>query len=382
MVLMFAGIFTIMALLAAIVIDFGVWFSERRGAQTDADLVSLAGAYELLDDTTTFSDVDGATQDSALANGLDPVDDLHNLEVKSLAFPDDGSDTDSDFCHEAQDTGGRLNAVVLDVDHQSRALFVSVFGLDAPDIGAHACARAGSLRSTTGLRPLTVSALHSECFDDGVPLFLENCIFRFGDEPSQVGSIRLYNGDEEGQPCSPPGGGVNDYVDNIVDGADSVCEIGDIVATQPGVASNPTLDAIQDLLATEGDCDALNGDGDGIDGFEESFQASSDIPGPEVTFVARDCVTPRAIHIVIVGAFIPPGFDTQPILGFAAFFLEGCEELDQNEMPVPDSFRPKCDFVGGPFFFQVRGFFMGILELEGDIGEFDEFGTKGIRLAE
>ena len=77
---MFVGLFTIIALAAAITVDFGLWLSERRGAQTDADLVTLAGAYELLEDTATFADVDVATQDSALANSLDPADDLHNLE--------------------------------------------------------------------------------------------------------------------------------------------------------------------------------------------------------------------------------------------------------------------------------------------------------------
>ena len=382
-IIMFVGLATIIAMVAAITIDFGLWFSERRGAQTDADLVSLAGAYELLANTATFADVDGATQDSALANGLDPVEDLHDLEVKSLAFPEDSSDLDPNFCHEASDTGGRLNAVVLDVDHDSAALFVSIFGLDAPDIGAHACARAGSLRRATGLRPWTVPALHSDCFEDGVPLFLENCIFRFADDPSQVGSIRL--GDDPGDECNEPGGGADQYQENIVEGSDAVCEIGDLIDTEPGGDTGPTLTAIKDLLATEGECDALNGDGNGIDEFEESFQASSDSPGPDVTFVARDCVTPRAIHIVIVEEFDGTGFDTVPILGFAAFFLEGCERLDGpggEPLPLPDGFLPKCDFGGGPFFFQVRGFFMSILELGGDIGAFDEFGTKGIILAE
>lgn len=379
MVLMFAGIFTIMALLAAIVIDFGVWFSERRGAQTDADLVSLAGAYELLDDASTFSDVDGATQDLALANGLDPVDDLHNLEVKSLAFPDDGSDTDSDFCHEAQDTGGRLNAVVLDVDHESRALFASVFGVGAPDIGAHACARAGSLRSAEKNRPWAVPIFQSECFDGGIPQFGQDCIFRLERPSSQVGSIRL--GDDPGDPCNEPGGGASKYEENIIEGSDAVCTIGDMIDTEPGLNVGPTLSALFVLLSSEGECDLQNGNLDGIDQFDESFQATSGAVGPDATFAARDCSTPRAIHIVIVDEFSGAGMQTLTIRGFAAFFLQQCEELDGSGAIIEIS--EQCDLTpGGSSSFQIRGFFLRTVELEGDIGDFDEFGTNAIRLAE
>ncbi len=394
-IIMFMGLATVIAIIATITIDFGLWFSERRGAQKDSDLVALAGAYELLDDTSTFGDVDGATQDSALANDLDPADDLHNLEVKSLAFPD-AFETDSGYCHEAPDTGGRLNAVVLDVDHDSTALFATVFGLAAPDIGAHACARAGSLRSAEGLRPLTVSMFNSECFtwiDDGdgvkeadddqfVPLFGDDCLFRLESPSSQVGSVSL--GDDEGDPCSEHGGGADAFRENIVEGSDAVCQIGDSVTTESGLNVGPTLFALAELLAGEGDCDALNGDGDGIDQFDESFAPTSAVPGPDVTFTARGgCTTPRAIHIIIVDEFSGVGSDTRPILGFAAFFLQQCEPLDHDGNIIIPEIRPKCDFTGsGGSSFQIRGFFMNILELEGDVGDFDEFGTNVIRLVE
>lgn len=384
----FAGIFTIIALVGAVVIDFGVWFSERRGAQTDSDLISLAGAYELLDSSSTFADVDAATQLSSLDNGVDPVEDLQNLAVRSLAFVD-GYETDPDYCHTAADTGGRLNAVVLDVDHDSRAFFAGIFGLTAPDIGAHGCARAGSLRTTSGLKPWSVPMFTSDCFewvDDGdgvketdefIPLFGETCIFRI-DNPSQVGAIRL--GPDVGDDCSGPGsGGANVYRENIREGSPAICEIGQLVDTEPGLEPNPTKQALADLLATEGECDALNSLApDGIDDFEESFVPSSNVPGPDVTFVARDCETPRAISIVIVDKFDGLGFDSKPIRGFSAFFLEACETLD-SDGNVVEVFRD-CVFSGVDF--QIRGFFMSILVLEGDIGAFDQFGTKVIRLAE
>ncbi len=396
--IMFVGLFTIIALAAAITVDFGLWFSERRGAQTDADLVALAGVYELLEDTATFADVDVATQDSALANALDPADDLHNLEVKSLEFPA-GFENDPGYCHDAPDTGGRLNAVVLDVDHETSALFADVFrglgGLPAegsPDIGAHACARAGSLRSAQGLRPWVISMFNSECFDwfddgDGIkeadddqfiPQFGEDCLFRLN-EPSQVGSVRL--GDDPGDECNESGGGASKYKENIIEGSDAVCSIGELIDTEPGFNVGPTLTALEELLATEGQCDSLNGNLDGIDQFDESFEAATDVIGPDAVFTGRDCTTPRALHIVIVDEFDGTGFDTRPIEGFAAFFLTQCEELDKDGTII--DIRQKCDFAGSAgASFQIRGFFMRTVELEGDIGDFDEFGTNAIRLTE
>ena len=52
-IILFVGIITIILAIGAISVDFGIWFSERRGAQTDSDLISLAGVYELLDDGLT-----------------------------------------------------------------------------------------------------------------------------------------------------------------------------------------------------------------------------------------------------------------------------------------------------------------------------------------
>ncbi len=383
----FAGIFTVIAIVGAIVIDFGVWFSERRGAQTDSDLIALAGVYELLTTGSAYADVDIATQQSAVANGIDPVEDLQNLAVRSLEFPD-GYETDPDYCHTATDTGGRLNAVVLDVDHDSQAFFAGIFGIGTPDIGAHACARAGSLRSTSGLRPWAVARFTSDCFEwdeelgQYVPQFGQECIFRI-DNSSQVGSIRL--GPDEGDDCSGTGGaGASVYQENIIEASPSICEIGDMVDVEPGLNEGPTKQALAILLSTEGECDELNSfslnlaEPDGIDDFVESFIPVSGIIGPDETYLDANCKTPRAISLVIVDEFDGLGFDSVPIVGFAAFFLVACDVLD-NDGNVIEISRD-CDFSGSKY--QIRGFFMSILLLEGDIGAFDQFGTKVIRLAE
>ena len=49
-IIMFVGLFTAIAVIGVITVDFGLWFSERRGAQTDVDMAALAGVQELAKD--------------------------------------------------------------------------------------------------------------------------------------------------------------------------------------------------------------------------------------------------------------------------------------------------------------------------------------------
>jgi hypothetical protein len=414
--ILFVGVFTIIMLAGAIAVDFSLWFSERRGAQKDADLVTLAGVYELLDEAPDACVKAAEKSDEwAADNGLDPLDDIHNFGCETLDFPDDyGAEPG---CDALPSELGRPNAVFLDIDHETRALFAELFGVAEPEIGAHACARAGSLTSGTGIRPWTVPRATSPCFGpdvddyDGdsnfselVPLYGETCIFRNESPESAVGSVRLGGcpnpgpvpcpeADPDSIECGPTGGGARNYEDNVVNGSPAECAIGDVINSQPGLATGPTFDALADLLAAEGDCDTENGSPrDGIDQFEESFIAtngSTAAPGPTVTFVPlNDCITPRAIYIIIVEEFTGNGQQDHAILGFAGFFLQQCEVVDPGDQNDPNddvitAVYEKCDVPGGDRAnAQIRGFFLSILGQEGDIGDFDEFGTKVIRLVE
>src|SRR3989304_1413520 len=89
-IILFVGVFTVILVIGAIVVDFGLWVSERRGAQKDADAATMAGAYELLDDSVTAADAEDAANAWAEKNGLDPIDDIHvdPEMVRSLAFED------------------------------------------------------------------------------------------------------------------------------------------------------------------------------------------------------------------------------------------------------------------------------------------------------
>jgi hypothetical protein len=390
-IIMFVGVFTLILVIGVIVVDFGLWFSERRGAQTDADLPALAGAAELM-----VLDAGPAEEAAAIdfaERFLEENDESGNASLAQPVLVDD-----SCFSDHPDDNPGVPDSVTVDVGHDSRSLFGTVFELAAPDIGAHAKACAGSLRSTPGLRPWIISLYNSECFewiDDGdgikesgddtfLPWYGEDCVIRLESPSSQVGSIRL--GDDLGDACNEPGGGASKYKENIVEGADAWCEIGEMIDTEPGLNVGPTLAALEELLAGEGECDAdyCTVACNGIDEFAESFTPPDIAPTHEDVYQANACTTPRAVDIVIVDEFDGHGMDTRPIRGFASFFILACEVVDPDTGEVVEGgVYPKCDVPpGDQANTQIRGRFMQVRKLKGMGGPMDPFGTKITMLVE
>ena len=146
---------TIIFAIAAITVDLGLWLTERRGAQTDADLASLAGAWELLNPSGTAAAAQGAAQAALTAN-----DEQGN---NSLAGPV----TVENSCG-----GAAGQAVTVDVNHGAPALFSGIFGALAPEVGAHATACAGGTNAPKNLLPFAVGADNTNCFNsNGTPRF-------------------------------------------------------------------------------------------------------------------------------------------------------------------------------------------------------------------
>lgn len=103
---------------AAAAVDVGFWQSERRGAQTAADLAALAAAREL---PGSDAAVIQYGLDYAKTNGYDDADD----DVSVLVTPRHKGDPD---------------LVEVRIDSQSAGFFSSIFGLIAPNHGARAVA--------------------------------------------------------------------------------------------------------------------------------------------------------------------------------------------------------------------------------------------------
>ena len=274
---------TIIFAIGAITVDFGLWLTERRGAQKDADAATMAGAYELLNQdfvnlaNNNFPAVKTAAEDAAYEwadlNGV-AAQDVHDLLV---------DDTDCLGPSPVVDT------VQLAAEHHTRALFTSIFGLAVPEIGAPAKACLGSINTAHGLLPVgvQVSGVDSDCWadlsdpPDGVedPVFGQECTLTFGaseQTSGEAGNLRLFN--DGSFACSGTGtGGNRTYLDEIrLGGADTECHVyqyfddtsmscdddpGGCVYPLTGVAPVPQSNALQDLLAGEGECNAENGPG-------------------------------------------------------------------------------------------------------------------------
>src|SRR5438128_1644264 len=75
--------------IGAIVVDIGLWVSERRNAQAAADLAALAAATQLRDPSDPNAAAIAKGLDFAKRNGYDTADSRIRVDV----FPDLGNDT-------------------------------------------------------------------------------------------------------------------------------------------------------------------------------------------------------------------------------------------------------------------------------------------------
>jgi hypothetical protein len=383
-------------------VDVGMWQSERRGAQKDADLAALAGVAELLAEVPDGTAAEDVATEYAGINDEAGNGSIINLVVDASCFGE----------------GTRLDSVSIDIDHDSRTFFGDAFGISAPDIGAHARACAGSLVTTTGLRPWAMPVLGEDlgatcsagsrdvggdcvanCYEKNgageiVPSFGATCRIR-SDEPQSIGSINLESDDADGD-CDGGSSSAAVYAENIEEGSPAACSIGDIVSTKQGMATGPTLSSLTTLIGGEGACDSrFNSppggltDLSGIDDFWEAFSPADAAPGPDTVYTPTECDddasdldgepdTPRFVTVAVVTQ-LPLDSGTQPleIISFAGFFIEKCERLSNTGVYVPSTplQEAKCDLPNPKPKFQIVGRFIQYQVLGGAAGEWNPFGT-------
>ncbi|HET8943771.1 MAG TPA: hypothetical protein VFO59_03240 [Dehalococcoidia bacterium] len=407
--ILFVLAMSVVFVIGVIVVDFSLWLTERRGAQKDADMATMAGALELLqqDFVNPSNNNPSAVQAAASAalyqwadyNGL-PATDVHNVVI---------GDTDCLGPSPVVDT------VRMDAEHHGANLFISIVD-DAfvPSIGAPSKACLGSISSAEGLLPVGVqiSGVQSDCWEDvdgdgsEDPLFGQECVLAFGagsTTSGEAGSLRLLN--DGSANCSSTGGGNRVYLDEIeAGGANTTCHVykyfGDPTKYDPtdpaesctydpagcvypltGVGSTPQLGAFETLISSEGECDSRFGNGDGIDQFLETVEAlnGDSSPSPDTVFSERDCVSPRLVSLIILKQFIASGNPPQPIEALAGFFITGCTDATGTIR------SPKChksDFPGAVGQTRLRGFFVNILVTTGDVGHISKWNPKQVVLVE
>ena len=342
MVIFFAAIFTISMFMGVITVDFGLWLSERRGAQTDADLPALAGARECM---------------LRLASGDPDYGDPQAKVQEWFNLNNEGNAT-------LENVDVECPCVTVDVRHSSRSLFASIFDKVAPDIGAHARACAGAANSPLGTDPLEMDTDTGVCFDaDGKPIFTSLCPLEYGSQggpggPNPRGIADLTT--DDGVHCSQAkdSGAVAELLACGAGGRciiDETPEAGTCPASKDGwfeCASTQTgnpkkvLTGVQCRIqggtackkitcdgvvpAGEGICDTNH---DGTDSFEETVNLIYDTGDPATSiYEPRDCdpdeegiqVSPRLMNILVFNQYPSDNNKGYSIIGFAGFYLVGC----------------------------------------------------------
>lgn len=379
--ILFVIAMTIVFVIGVITVDFGLWVSERRGAQKDADAAALAGVQAYLKDMT---DTAGAFQDAvawAEFNGVDPAR-IDGSPATNCSPKNSCIAVGTSGCREDSANPDSMPWVEARIRHDAANLFASIFALDDPDIGAIARACVGSPTSQNQLSPFGVQTgfvppvgapeTGAECLNeddddgdgeenDGCPL--SDCLEPDPSDPSRTrpiyGAVCILKTGAQGSVAGQRGQltiGETDCTQTSSNtlrhdfhyGTNAYCQVDQQVTTGTGNILG-LLQGLNDRLVEEGRCDQLFYTGHpGYDDFNEVFglpgsePGDTIVPSPDHTFSLNDCwitsgqggvpadsaghvhtYIPRAIDLVLID-MLEQGDQTATITGFAGFYVIGC----------------------------------------------------------
>ncbi|MGI6332261.1 MAG: pilus assembly protein TadG-related protein [Zhaonellaceae bacterium] len=199
-VVFIAAALTFLVGLGALVIDVGMLYAKRVQLQNVADAAALAGAQEIFMDDAEPEEV--AIQ-YAVANGV-------RTEEVSASF-----DSNS-------------KSITVEVTQTASLFLARVLGEEHSQVMASSTAQAQAVTSATGV----------------IPLGIENVNFEYNKLYNlKTGSPSLGSG--EFGALSLGGNGASQYRKNFKYGYDKKIRIGDIIETETGNMSGPTLDGVQ-----------------------------------------------------------------------------------------------------------------------------------------
>ncbi len=243
-------------MLAAFVIDVGQLYLTRVWLVNAVDSAALSAVRELP------HDVDGAMEQAkiyAAGNGVD-------LSKVDIDFSDDFTRIDVSGSQTVQFFfAGFINHLLSEVRASSSAKLFP----------------AGGIRGTAPF------GVQSQDFQYGIQYHL-----KYGAGPSNS----IGNGNYGALALG--GGGANRYEDNIRYGYQDILRVGDIVHTEPGNMSGPTVTGVNDRI-------------------------NSCYHTPSCTYDNFQPGCLKLIYVPVVEGLDVSGGDTVEVVGFAAFFLEG-----------------------------------------------------------
>ena len=262
---------------AAMSIDAGLLFQDRRHLQNAADAAALAGVAEL-----PLNPVAATLKAEEWANNHGIQDDqIRAIEVRTEKFPND--------------------TVYVEVGDEFNWIFARVLGLTTGDVTAEAAARVGSLSGGNNMMPWALLQGESVCLDsNGDAILNQQCTVKVGAGGIVTGWYGALDFDGNG-------GGAAEYKANIIDGTTNTkyCIAGDpapgctssvsVIDTLSGNKVGPTGSGIDERLALGGaPCDTNS---NGKDDFDEVFARN---PGGSPTYTTLCGESPRLVIIPIV----------------------------------------------------------------------------------
>lgn len=144
-IILFVFLMSIIFLIGAMLIDFGLWFAERRATQRAADFAALAGSQDLpSDDTAAVSSALEWAANNGYTDGVDGVE----VEVQLLC-KNHISNPPDDICSNSNvpgsgpglcNPGDGCDSMRVTIRRPADHLFTSVLGIGGTIIGAGAAA--------------------------------------------------------------------------------------------------------------------------------------------------------------------------------------------------------------------------------------------------
>jgi len=350
---------------AAMAIDVGLAYRDRRDLQNDVDAAALAGSQHLPLNPATAED---RAQDWLIKNGIEPTQ-ITSIDVESGLANND--------------------TIRVEVDDEFGWIFGRVLGLTTSNVGALGKARVGSVGGNNEMMPWAILQGESSCLDaSGDAIWGQDCVVKVGAGSSIAGwhGALDYDGN---------GGGSAEYESNIIDGMTDTtyCAAGAFSDPCPGTTLVADLDGnkvggtgqgIETRLASGPACD---NNGNLTDDFDEVFQPD---PSGISDFVVVCPDSPRAVIIPIVSISGTPVQDVT-IVGWTLAYLKAYSCVDNSvaaaggdelvlavgEDGLGAAFAasvlaaPSCNTAKGHWEVQIQIVNASYSQVEGYLGAFD-----------
>ena len=206
--------------MAALVLDVGSWFREKRQLQLSADSAALAGAQSL---PGSPSNATSLALQYATTNG-------RSISANDVAISSDFSSNDTITVQEHSTAPG---------------FFSKLFGINVVNVGASAAARASLAAQAMYVAPMVVNKNHPLLAGAGCPCFKQNTTLNY-DPMGAPGAFGMLNLDGEGGTI-----GTSTEAQWILQGFNKYLPLGNY-QSDPGAkfSSGNVQSALQDRIGT------------------------------------------------------------------------------------------------------------------------------------